>query len=326
MFDHLTRSLKRVWGPWLGVLLSAGLTTVSLVQASESVRNVLVVKSIDAPIYDEVVDSLARTLLKEDCEPDCDAINLTAITRHEMLVMLEMPAADLVIPIGRLAGLSVAESAPDAAIYGLIPETTWDEIITCCPSARHPQATVLFLDQPITRQLNLIKVILPAVTRVAVLFGNNSIHQRDHVQAEAKRLGIELVSRSIEEDSEVGPALDRMLDNVDALLALPDPGVYNRDTIYGVLLTTYRKGIPVFGYAKSLVDAGAVAAIYTSPQDVGRQLAEMANDYLRAHDPLPAPLMPERFRVAINERVMRSLGMPILQEDEVRRRLMELEP
>lgn len=321
MFVNLTRSSMRVRGLWLSLLLGAGSAAAPFVQASEGKQGVLVVKSIDAPIYDQVVDTLARTL-EEICQPDCPARNLNTITRIDMQ---EMPSAELVISIGRLASLWVAEAGPEAAIYGLIPKQTWDEINNCCPDTRHREATALFLDQPVARQLNLIKVVLPDAMRIAVLYGKSSVHQRDQVQAEAQRLGLELVTRSVEDDSEVGPALDMLLDDVDALLALPDPGVYNRDTIYGVLLTTYRKGVPVFGYARSLVDAGAVAAIYSSPEDVGRQLAAMATDYFKGHHPLNPPAMPRHFSVKINERVMRSLGLPTLSEDEVGRRLMEFE-
>lgn len=317
MFNYLKRSPMRI----IGLLLCLAFAAVPSAQAADDVPGVLVVKSIDAPIYDQVVDALATTL-QEICKPDCRARDLTTISRMEML---ELPPADLVIAIGRLASLTVAEAGAEAAIYGLIPQQTWDEIISCCPGIHQRQATALFLDQPVARQLNLIKVVLPAARRIAVLFGNSSARQRDHVQAAARRLGLELITRRIADDSEVGPALDRMLDDVDALLALPDPDIYNRDTIYGVLLTTYRKGVPVFGYAKSLVDAGAVAAIYSSPQDVGHQLAEMAADYLEKHQPLPPPSIPKRFSVKINKRVMRSLGLPILSEDEVRRGLMELE-
>lgn len=321
MFDHLNRSPMRVRGLWLGLLLCLASAIVTSAQAADDIPGILVVKSIDAPIYDQVVEALADTLQKI-CKPNCRARDLTTISRMDML---ELPPADLVIPIGRLASLAVAEAGAEAAIYGLIPEQTWDEIISCCPGIHQRQATALFLDQPIARQLNLIKVVLPTARRIAVLFGNSSVRQRDRVQAAARRLGLELITRRVEDDSEVGPALEKMLDGVDALLALPDPNVYNRDTIYGVLLTTYRKGVPVFGYAKSLVDAGAVAAIYSSPQDVGHQLAEMAADYLGKHQPLPPPSEPKRFSVKINKRVMRSLGLPVLSEDEVRRSLLELE-
>ncbi len=321
MPDRTGKTVMLMRGPFTALVFGMLALFSAVTGTAGQDANVLVVKSIDAPIYDEVVAAFSRNL-KALCTPNCTIGELSSITRDELFAT---PDTDLVVSIGRLAGLAVAEVKPDAAIYGLIPRTTWNEIVSCCPETSPPHATALFLDQPIDRQLHLIRVLLPQARRIAVLFGTHSISRLEEVQLAAERAGLELVSRRVDDSDEVGPELDIMLDDVDALLAIPDSTIYNRDTIYGVLLTTYRRGVPVFGYAKSLVDAGAVAAIYTSPEDVGRQLAAMAADYLSNDSALPPPRMPSEFSVAINKRVMRSLGLPVPSEQTVHRQLQELE-
>ena len=133
------------------------------------------------------------------------------------------------------------------------------------------------------------------------------------------------MSQEIQQDWEVGPALDILLDDVDALLALPDPTVYNRETLYGVLLTTYRKGVPVFGYARSLAQAGAVAAVYSSPQNVGQQLMDMSIEYIRSGRKFHPPATLDHFEIKLNKRVLRSLGLPTPSEAKVYSNLKEME-
>lgn len=303
----------------LGTLLLSLAATGQV--TAEPVR-LLAVKSIEAPIYNQVISAM-QSRLAEVCSEPCQQEIELVVTTVENLP--SAGAADLYLPIGRLAALAVAENAPPAAIYGLIPEATWEEIHACCPNAWHPRSTAVFLDQPLSRQLNLVRQVLPESKRIAVLYGPTSSRWREKLSRLAENAGIELVTQEIQQDWEVGPALDILLDDVDALLALPDPSVYNRETLYGVLLTTYRKGVPVFGYARSLSQAGAVAVVYSSPQNVGRQLVDKALYYIQHDRKLPPPAPLDEFEVKVNKRVLRSLGLVTPSAAKIYSKLREME-
>lgn len=310
----------RLWWSTVMFLLCLHLPAASWAE-HEPVR-ILAVKSVEAQIYNQVIEAMQKRLEEVCTEPCPEKMELAVTTVDDLQ---SAGPADLYIPIGRLAGLTVAGNAPQAAIYGLIPEATWGEIQACCPNTSQPHASALLLDQPLSRQLNLVRQVLPDAKRIAVLFGPNSINWRERLQQLTKSAGIELVSQEIEHDWEVGPALDLLLDDVDALLALPDPYVYNRETLYGILLTTYRKGVPVFGYARSLAQAGAVAVVYASPENVGRQLMDMAIEFYKSHGKLPPPVPLNNFEIKLNKRVLRSLGLSTPSSLQIHSRLRESE-
>ena len=73
----------------------------------------------------------------------------------------------------------------------------------------------------------------------------------------------------------------RMLnyDSVDVMLITNDSRIFNRKNIRFVLEALYRKKIPTIGFSRSLVDAGAVAAVFSNEDEVINQTAIAANNF-----------------------------------------------
>jgi putative tryptophan/tyrosine transport system substrate-binding protein len=117
---------------------------------------------------------------------------------------------------------------------------------------------------------------------------------------------------SLKSPEELPSSLKRVLARSEALLALPDAQVYNQSTLQGILLNAYRSGAPVFGYSAAQVKAGALAAVYSTPEQIGSHAAELL---LKAGDgnkwTLPAAQHPRYFNIAVNREVSKSLGFSI---------------
>jgi len=104
----------------------------------------------------------------------------------------------------------------------------------------------------------------------------------------------------------------------EALLMLPDQSIYNRDTLKGILLTTYRSRTPVISYSPGHVKSGALAAIYSSPIDIGRHLADLVNQYHRGKlDTDNQALYAEYYSIVTNQRVAHSLGLELPGEEKL---------
>ena len=105
---------------------------------------------------------------------------------------------------------------------------------------------------------------------------------------------------------------------------LPDQSIYNRDTLKGILLTTYRSRIPVISYSPGHVKSGALAAIYSSPGDIGRHLANLINQRhegrLNTNNKM---VYAEYYSIATNQRVARSLGLKLPSEEKLRQLIDE---
>lgn len=183
---------------------------------------------------------------------------------------------------------------------------------------RHPDASVsaIVLDQPIERHIRLVRATLARRVTLACLLGPETLMFGDELAETATRLNLQLVSSRILSSAELLPALDRILQASDALLALPDPITSSPTTARAILLSSYRLRRPVFAYSKAFVDAGALAAVFSSPADIGHDTAEWLSslDSQARIDSLPPPRNPRYFGIAVNRQVARALRLEIADD------------
>ncbi|PPD17770.1 MAG: hypothetical protein CTY27_03145, partial [Methylotenera sp.] len=149
--------------------------------------------------------------------------------------------------------------------------------------------SAIVLDQPYSRQMLLIKTILPEVKNVGVMLGKTSSQYYEIVRDAGERKNLNVSIETIKQESELIPKLQKLLDSNDVLMAIPDPVVYSRETAQAILLTTYRHQKPVFGYSQSYVRAGALAAVYSTTKQLAKQAAEIAIKTQAAPGLLPPP-------------------------------------
>jgi putative ABC transport system substrate-binding protein len=117
-----------------------------------------------------------------------------------------------------------------------------------------------------------------------------------------------------------------LLDGADVVLALPDPAVYSKMHIYSFLLALYRKTIPVFGFSSAFVDAGALTAVFSTPEQIAQQTVELTAQWL--NDPgqaAPPPAYPRYYSVRVNRGVVKSLRLSVPDEQVLQEQLQASE-
>lgn len=179
--------------------------------------------------------------------------------------------------------------------------------------ARAPHATI-WLDPHPAQLIAALRHAVPGARSLGLLLGPDSGGALAAVRAAGARHGIEVRSESVEREAELIPALNRLLPQVDALLALPDRVAYTRDTVRPVLLTAYRHQKPVLGVSRSAVAAGAMVAVFATPAQIAQHAAGIVRTVLRGQGALPASRSPELVSVAVNPHVARSLGLAVPDE------------
>jgi ABC-type uncharacterized transport system substrate-binding protein len=182
----------------------------------------------------------------------------------------------------------------------------------------------IVLDQPYVRQMLLIKVVLPEAKSVGLLLGSTSLQYEELLKEAGEKNGLTVLEERVSQDSELIPKLKKTLEVSDALMAIPDPLIYNRETAQPILLTSYRHQKPVFGYSQSYVRAGALAAVYSSAKQIAKQAVEIALK-AQASGALPPPQIPKYFSVMVNPQVARSLNIPLMDEEELQKKMLRLE-
>lgn len=318
------QSGARVRRPGLWLLLVALLVPWPVFAVSE----VLVVIAENSAPHDEVLTAMRASL--------ADALDRKIVLRVATAAEFgrsrttpgERRRPDLLVTIGTEAA-SVVLTGPLSVpvLCAFLPESTYDALLQehgLGAQSEQAHHSAIFLDQPLSRQMQLLRLALPRHTRVGVVLGPDSRHSEPALQRAAAAAGRTLRVERISDEKQLIQALYRVMDDADVLLAVPDPLVFNRHTAQSVLLTTYRLGKPVAGYSRAYASAGALLAVYSTPAQIGRQVGEtlrtLADTSGRA---LPPPRHPRYFSVEINERVAHSLGLDPGPKEKLARRLAE---
>ena len=194
----------------------------------------------------------------------------------------------------------------------LVPRLAFERMAD--PSrVRAGSMSAVFLDQPPARQMQLIRLALPDARSVGVLVSGQSKGHVPAVEAAARERGLQLISAVIEQGG-LYPALQSLLPDIDVLLAMPDPVVFNGQTAGNILTATYRRQIPMAGFSSAYVKAGALLAVYSTPSQVGARGGELLRQGLAGRS-LQPPQSPREFAVEVNQNVAHSLGFVL---DEAR--------
>lgn len=183
--------------------------------------------------------------------------------------------------------------------------------------------TAVVLDQPLVRQMALLRYAFPHLRRVGVLLGPDSQQHQAGIEKAAADQTLQLGLFKVEAAAKLYPVLQRLLDESEILLVLPDAIVYNGGTIQNILLAAYRQKVPLMGFSPAYVRAGALLALYSTPPQIGVQTARIARSLLNG-SALPAVQSPTDFVVEVNANVARSLGYR-LSEDALRIQLLNRE-
>ncbi|MFZ6754583.1 ABC transporter substrate-binding protein [Undibacterium sp. Dicai25W] len=231
----------------------------------------------------------------------------------------------ILIAVGSSAMLTIAQKPPAMPVLNvLVPQSSFVKAIKQNSRIQDSRRfSAVFFDQSWSRQLGLIQVSMPNHPRVGILLGKESTELIPQLQNAAKTLDISLNIETVSEDAELLNALRKLLTISDAMLAVPDARIYNRNNISSILLTSYRQQIPLFGFSAPYVKAGALASIYSLPSQISQQVAEIIAN-LPANGNLPPPQFPKYFSITTNSQVARSLNIEIAPEPELQYKLKHL--
>lgn len=249
--------------------------------------------------YKKIVDSLVNYL-----PPQRFDISIKYIKKQELITKINSDV-DFIITIGRESTLRTNEyitknhtQAPILAV--LIPHKMYNSITR---NNKDRQITAIYREQPVDRQLKVIEKLLPEVKTIGVLTSMYDPSQIDELKDAVIKHHLNLVIAENKKREDLIDSLKHVLSNSDLLLTLPDPEIYNPFTAKGIFLTSYRRGVPIIGYSKTYVDAGAVAAVYTKAGQIAKQAASITNTYFLKNS-LQPPGYPTEYAVAKNEKIL----------------------
>jgi hypothetical protein len=287
------------------ILLLAAVLAGKPVLAASTVSLLL---SEPSGIYQEAAWALQRELARD---PGRWLVRQQQVADRPNLA--EVPDG-LIVAVGVRALRYALDSPGKVPVFALlVPSITFNRLMADRPTTGrgHP-VSVLFLDQPYVRQLQLIRVALPAASRVGILVGQTTAGDALALRSAARDAGLEVRIQPVEGRQQLFSSLVDLTREVDVLLLLPDAQVVSGSTLQALLLQTYQRGLPVVAYATSLVQAGATLGLFATPEQLGLEagihIRETPAEQFMSR---PVASYPQRSTVEVNGEVARTLGLTL---------------
>lgn len=287
---------------------------------SHAAASVVLVSSERSPAYIEAAEALMGELERGGLQRS-DVLQLTT----SEVATAGALAPKMYVALGSDAADVMAKSEVKVPVLCiLVPRSSFERVLQINSRKISPQFSALFLDQPISRQLELIHLALPGAQNLGVLWGPESRTQSAAMKVLAQASGLDVVEATVGYDQLSFASLKQVLDNSDVLLAVADPQVYNSSSIQNILLASFRARVPLVAFSPAYVRAGALLAVYVTPVQVGQQAAAIARSVLQGKALSAVPLYSQDFSISVNEHVARSLGLS-LDPEGLRARLRRRE-
>lgn len=244
--------------------------------------------------------------LRSYYQPTIDALaqehSVVALS-YKQFVAYEVKPEQILVSFGMAAAKNLALQAKDNSIVSVYITQEDSQKLNPAKNQRF-----IWLDQPLSRYKKLALTLFPEKSLLIPATPN----LLDQYQTVFNEPDFDFLR--IDTDDNFIRELRQRLGPEQVVLALPGSGIFQNNYFKAVLLTTYRKRVPLISYSNSHVQSGAVAAVFSSPINV-------ADDVLSCLKTLNSQCknnrFPEYFEVQLNSRVANSLELNLPAESEI---------
>ena len=302
-----------------------GLQCFATSSIAQDVEHVLFVLSRDAPNYTKIVDLVQAGLSDEKkaysfsiLSKDADAEIDRAIKEATIIVTLGTGAAD--------AAISRDPNKP--LIASLITDSAFTDLAQkyrgSTSKALASGINVILLDQPLQRSTGLASLLFPKLKKLAIMLGPSSDTKVLEHADQLKSNGIISQFLSITATDNPIHKIDPVIKRTDVFIPVPDSHLINVTTAKWILQLGYKYSVPVIGFSKNYANAGALAAVYSSPENVARQTLEVLREHNVRDYRFNRIHVPKYCTVTINTTVAWHLDIQIRDEQFYQGKLCEL--
>ena len=210
----------------------------------------------------------------------------------------------LIVAVGTPALEAVKGLAPPV-IYLMVPNP--DPLV-----AGRQDITGVRMMAEAGEQLTAIKATFPEVTRVGILFNpQRSPGFAARAQEAATGLRLTVIELAAASDRQALTVMNGMPGKLDALVVTPEPTIISPILMEGLTLFSLEQQVPLIAFAPKYLKQGAAMVIFTTPEQAGRQAAEMAMTALAGQPQRQPPTeYGQEATVLTNDRIILQLGVP----------------
>lgn len=292
---------------------------------SQEFKNILLLSSKSGGVYQSFIESFIEAYNKTHHQYAVDKIKTLSLEDSLLAEFNWTLNNTIIVTVGSKAAKYVSTKKLEApVIYAMLPHSVYQKIKTKKESCE--KNTAVFIDQPILRQINLSKFLFPRLKSYGVFLGKISKKRyvTEKVSGAFQRKKIHTIS--INKSRELAWSLRSLSEKANVFIAVNDPLVFNPNNAKWLLYMAYQEKIPVIGFSRPYVFAGAAAAVYSTPAQFGRQAAELLLKQQQKNTRcLSNPQYPVYFNVSVNKAVTQSLLGKPYSEKNLQQRLQQKE-
>ena len=229
---------------------------------------------------------------------------------------------DLIVTVGLKAARWAAAHTGKPLLAAMMPSREYAALLSGQRSDHNLSA--VFVDQPWSRQVLLLRAALPDLKRIGLLHSPQDGLDTAKLRQLLEDHGARLVEQTTDPDASLFDSLSAVLSNSDVLLAVPDGAIYNGNNIRNILLSSYRQRVPLVGLSQAYVNAGALCAVFSTPEQLAAQTRAETATFMRTRQ-LPQARFPQFYSVAVNREVAMMLGIRIGPADRIKSQIEQAE-
>ncbi|MDG1818683.1 MAG: ABC transporter substrate binding protein [Porticoccaceae bacterium] len=283
--------------------------------------SILFVASKPSADYVEVLNSVKQQL--EILSPERYEFN-TVFRSSEPELKADLAAADFIVTIGTAAADTVFSNRPKAPILSvLITENAFSALTEkhygSTDAAFAAQVSSICLDQPVMRSIRLAKFLVPESSGVGVMLGPASAHRQAELSKYITDSALQPKFVSINAKDNPINKIEPVLSRSDVFIPISDSRLINIATAKWILHLSYRYKVPVIAFSKSYLKAGALAAIYSAPEDVAKDTVDWLMEPARAK--VGSLNKPTHYSLNFNRSVAANLKIKLQTEQFYRDRI-----
>jgi methyl-accepting chemotaxis protein len=288
--DHSTRMRTLVERYNTPAGPAKALLVIALLGAAAARGEVVMLAQRDVPQYAQVAAAFQKV------NPQARVVNVG----DGMLVVHD---SDVIVAIGSKA-FELARAQPGSAAIVAAA------VLSPQPGGSHP-ITAVPMESRAADALDALRALAPDARKVLALHPPGDSPMLAEARAATRGRGLAVEFRALSDLSGLEASLRELLQGQQALWLLPDPRLARPEVAKFLVATCLDRKLPLIGFLAGMAQVGALVAVATDFDAIGREAARLASD-LAARAPSARSGVPFRFvagRVVVNGRTAQQLGL-----------------
>lgn len=165
-------------------------------------------------------------------------------------------------------------------------------------------------DQPLENIVNVANqlVVNRYKNKIVIAVSESNQYMRDAISRLDDLLAKSVVIVEVKKDDNVARLIEDYLYDAAALIAIRDSAVWSKKNAAWLLRQSYTYQVPVVGFSKAFVNAGAMVSVYSKEDHIIEEVVSQVENWLQNEKVFEGTVIYPRATVEVNENVAEALG------------------